>query len=165
MERYSDPLGDFDVCHDRPDVIARPPRIAVAFLGAGFVLDQFMLAPFLYEPVQYLGGAGLLIAGVALMAAAMRQFRAAGTSIETWRATEGIVTRGPYAGTRNPIYIALLLIYTGIGVIANAPAVVALLPVLFGVLHFGVVLREEDYLECKFGDSYLAYRQVVPRWF
>jgi protein-S-isoprenylcysteine O-methyltransferase Ste14 len=39
------------------------------------------------------------------------------------------------------------------------------LPVLFAVLHFGVVQREEDYLECKFGDSYLEYRQSVPRWF
>jgi len=58
-----------------------------------------------------------------------------------------------------------MTIYNAIGVIANAPAVVALLPVLFAVLHVGVVLREEDYLECKFGDSYLQYRQAVPRWF
>ena len=47
----------------------------------------------------------------------------------------------------------------------DIPAVVALLPVLFAVIHFGVVQREEDYLECKFGDSYLEYRQSVPRWF
>lgn len=165
MERYSDPFEDVDVYQDRPNVIARPPRIVLAFLAAGFVLDQFMLAPFLYEPVQYLGGAGLLIGGVALMAAAMRRFRAVGTPVETWRSTDGIVVEGPYATMRNPIYVALLLIYTGIGVTANAPAVVALLPVLFAVLHFGVVLREEDYLECKFGESYLAYRQAVPRWF
>jgi protein-S-isoprenylcysteine O-methyltransferase Ste14 len=165
MERYSDPFDDFDVYEDRPNVIARPPRIVLAFLAAGFVLDQFMLAPFLCEPVQYLGGAGLLIGGIALMAAAMRRFRAVGTSIETWRSSAAIVADGPYAMTRNPLYVSLLLIYTAIGVIANAPAVVALLPVLFAALHFGVVLREEDYLECKFGDSYLEYRQSVPRWF
>mgnify|MGYP006420345973 FL=1 len=165
MERYSDPFDDFDVYEDRPNVIARPPRIVLAFLAAGFVLDQFMLAPFLYEPVQYLGGAGLLIGGIALMAAAMRRFRAVGTSIETWRSSAAIVADGPYAMTRNPLYVSLLLIYTAIGVIANAPAVGALLPVLFAALHFGVVLREEDYLECKFGDSYLEYRQSVPRWF
>ena len=68
-------------------------------------------------------------------------------AIETWRSTDWILVGGPYANTRNPIYIALLLIYIGIGVIANAPAVVALLPVLFAILHFGVVRREEDYLE------------------
>lgn len=164
MERYSDPFEDFDVYRDSPDVIARPPRILLAFLAAGFVIDQFMTAPFLYEPVQYLGGAGLLIGGVALMASAMRRFRTSGTAVETWRATTSIVAEGPYAGTRNPIYVAMLLLYVGVGVIANAPAVVALLPVLFAVLHFGVVLREEDYLECKFGESYLTYKQAVPRW-
>lgn len=164
MDRYSAPFEDFDVYRDSPDVIARPPRIVLAFLAAGFAVDQFMTAPFLYEPVQYLGGAGLLIGGIALLAAAMRCFRTSDTAVETWRASTTIVADGPYAGTRNPIYVAMLLVYTGIGVIANAPAVVALLPLLFAVLHFGVVLREEDYLECKFGESYLLYKQTVPRW-
>ena len=165
MERYSDSFEDFYVYQDSPKVIARPPWVVLAFLAAGFVLDQFMLAPFLYEPVQCLGGAELLIGGIALMAAAMRRFRTVDTSIETCRSTDGILVGGRYANTRNPIYIALLLIYIGIGIIANAPAVVALLPVLFAILHFGVVRREEDYLECKFGDSYLAYKQALPRWF
>lgn len=164
MERYSDPFDDLDVYRDSPDVIARPPRIVLAFLAAGFLIDRFMTAPFLYEPVQYLGGAGFLIGGAALIAAAMRRFRAVGTAAATWRASTAIVAEGPYAGTRNPVYVAMLLIYTGIGVIANAPAVVALLPLLFAVLHFGVVLREEDYLECKFGESYLIYKQAVSRW-
>ena len=65
---------------------------------------------------------------------------------------------------RNPIYVSILLIFAGIGVIANAPTVVAPAPVPFAVLHFGVVLREENYLECKFGDRYLVYKQAVPRW-
>ena len=56
----------------------------------------------------------------------------------------------------------------GIGVcgavIANAPPVVVLPPVLLGILHFGAVLREEHYLECKFGDAYLSYKQDVSRW-
>jgi hypothetical protein len=43
MERYSDPFEDFDVYQDSPNVIARPPRVVLAFLAAGFVLDQFML--------------------------------------------------------------------------------------------------------------------------
>lgn len=164
MERFSDPFEDLDTYRDSPDVVARPPRIVLAFLGAGFLFDRFMSAPFLYEPVQYLGGAGLLIGGIALMVAAMRRFRTSGTAVETWQASTAIVAEGPYAGTRNPIYVAMLMIYTGIGVIANAPAVVALLPVLFAVLHFWVVRREEDYLECKFGEPYLLYKQAVSRW-
>jgi protein-S-isoprenylcysteine O-methyltransferase Ste14 len=164
MERYSDPFEDFDLHRDNPAIAVRPPCIALAFLAVGLAIDQFTSAPFLYEPVQYLGGAGLLIAGVGLAASAMRRFRAAGTAVETSRPSVTIVSDRPYAGTRNPIYVAMLLIYAGIVVVANAPAVVALMPVLFAVLHFGVGLREEDYLECKFGDAYLAYKLAVPRW-
>ncbi|MGB0631580.1 MAG: methyltransferase family protein [Alphaproteobacteria bacterium] len=164
MERLSDPFEDFDVWQDSPNVIARPPWIVFWFLVVGLASGQLVETPALYEPVQYLGGAGLLIGGFALMASAMKSFRSAGTAVETWRSTTKIVDTGPYGSTRNPIYVSMLLIYMGIGVIANAPSVVALAPLLFGVLHFGVVLREEDYLECKFGDRYLAYNQVVPRW-
>jgi protein-S-isoprenylcysteine O-methyltransferase Ste14 len=165
MERYSEPFEDIDMYQDHPNVIARPLRIVLSFLVTGVVLDQFMLAPFRCALVHYIGGAGLLICGVALMAAALWRFRAAGTSVETWRSSDTIIIDGAYALTRNPIYIALMLIYTGIGVMVNAPVVVALLPVLFAVLHYGVVLCEEDYLECKFGDSYLEYMQAVRRWF
>jgi protein-S-isoprenylcysteine O-methyltransferase Ste14 len=49
-------------------------------------------------------------------------------------------------------------------VIANAPPVVVLPPVLLGILHFDAVLREEHYLECKFGDAHLSYKQDVSRW-
>lgn len=164
MERLSDPFEDLDVWRDSPNVIARPPWIIAAFLGAGFGLSSLVDTPALYEPIQYLGGAGLLIGGFALMAAAMKQFRFAGTAVETWRSSTAIVDAGPYGSTRNPVYVSMILIYVGIGVVANAPAVVSLAPVLFAVLHFGVVLREEDYLECKFGDRYLAYKQAVPRW-
>ncbi len=156
--------GPEEAWQDHPGVVARPPLIVAGFLWTGFMLDRAGWSAPIDEPVRFLGGGGLLIAGVALMAAAMRVFREVGTPVETSRPTATVVTGGPYAHTRNPIYVALLLVYAGIGVLASAPAVVALLPVLFAVLHFGVVRREEHYLECKFGDRYLSYRNTVPRW-
>jgi protein-S-isoprenylcysteine O-methyltransferase Ste14 len=153
-----------EVWRDRPAVIARPPWIVAGFLVAGFALDAVAAAPVLSEPVRYLGGAGMLVAAIGLMAAAMAVFRRTGTPVETWRATERIARDGPYGQTRNPIYVSMLIAYAGIGVLANAPAIVALAPVLFAVLHYGVVLPEEDYLECKFGGAYLDYKQVTRRW-
>jgi protein-S-isoprenylcysteine O-methyltransferase Ste14 len=164
MERFSDPFEDINVWQDNRNVVRRPSRIVLGFPGVGLALGLFIETPALYVPVQYLGGAGLLIGGIALMAAAMRSFRSAGTAAETWRPSTTVVGAGPCGSTRNPIYVSMLLIYLGVGVITKVPTVVALAPVLFGVLNFGVVLREEDYLECKFGDRYLAYKQAVPRW-
>jgi protein-S-isoprenylcysteine O-methyltransferase Ste14 len=40
---------------------------------------------------------------------------------------------------------------------------ILLVPALL-LLHFGVVLREESYLEIKFGDAYRRYRSEVPRY-
>ena len=150
---------------DHPGVIAPPPVIVAGFIAVGIALDGLAWTVPIYEPVRFLGGGGLLIAGLSLMAAAMRAFRDAGTPIETRFPAATVVTHGPYAHTRNPIYVALLLAYAGVGVLLSAPAVIALLPLLFATLHFGVVRREEHYLECKFGDRYLRYRHSVPRWF
>lgn len=164
MNRCSETYFDTDDWQDHPSVVARPPLIAAGLLAVGFIVDVVLPAPFLHEAVQFLGGAGLLIAAVGLMASAVRAFREAGTPVEIWRPTARIVRDGPYAVTRNPVYVAMVLGYAGIGTLADAPAVLALAPVLFAVLHFGVVLREEDYLECKFGDGWLDYRAAVARW-
>lgn len=161
---YSNGLADREAWQDRPNVVARPPWIVAGLLAAGFLIDGIAPSPALYEPVRYLGGIGMLIAAGGLMAAAMHAFRTARTPVETARATETIVTDGPYAQTRNPVYIAMILAVAGIGVLGNAPAVVALAPVLFAVLHFGVVLPEEHYLECKFGDRYIDYKRRARRW-
>ena len=62
------------------------------------------------------------------------------------------------------MYLSLMLIYSGIAIYANSLWLVFLLPVLFVALERGVVLREEKYLEGKFGDEYLEYKNKVRRW-
>lgn len=159
-----DAFGAAETYRDHPDVIVRPSLVVPAFLAAGFVIDRFGWTVPVYEPAQYLGGGGLIVAAAALMWAAVRAFRDAGMAFRTLQPATAIVAGGPYARFRNPACVAWLLAYIGIGVLANAPAVVALAPLLFAVMHFAVVLREEHYLECRFGDAYLEYRQAVPRW-
>jgi protein-S-isoprenylcysteine O-methyltransferase Ste14 len=149
---------------DHLGVVARPPRIVLATLALGFVLEWL-------GPTHLPGGAfrialglALVAGGVALMAAAMRRFRAAGTHVETWRPVQAIVTSGVYARTRNPIYLSMLLMYVGIGIAADSIWVLVLAVPLFLVLRYGVVGREERYLEAKFGEVYHAYRAKVRRW-
>ena len=98
------------------------------------------------------------------MAAGMRRFAAAGTSVPTVRPSTALVTTGIYAWTRNPIYLGLTAIYAGLAIASNAWwAVLLLLPVLV-ILQVGVVSREERYLERRFGDAYRDYRTRVRRW-
>jgi protein-S-isoprenylcysteine O-methyltransferase Ste14 len=150
---------------DCPQVIARPPRIFGAFLLVGVGLDHLWPSPFLPALAQYPVGLTLIVLGVALMAAALGRFRRAGTNVETYRSSTTVVSGGPYSHSRNTIYVAMVLIYAGIGVAVDGPWILGLLVPLVAVMRYGVIAAEERYMEAKFGDAYRRYKDSVRRWF
>jgi protein-S-isoprenylcysteine O-methyltransferase Ste14 len=149
---------------DAPGVIARPPNLVFATVLLGLALEWLRPTHLPGGRLRSALGIALVAGGVALMAAAMRQFRAAGTHVETWRPTETIVTHGLYARTRNPIYLAMIAIYTGIALGVDSAWLLGLVVPLALVLRYGVIAREERYLERKFGEPYRAYCAAVRRW-
>ena len=76
-----------------------------------------------------------------------------------------IVTEGPLRFSRNPLYLSLLGMYLGITLLFNALWPLLLVVPLLIVTHYGIIRREERYLEAKFGDPYRAYKARVRRWF
>ena len=149
---------------DAPGVIARPPFIYLGFLALGLVLDWLWPNPLLPETLRYILGGALIGLGLALVLASIRCFKAAGTNFDTQKPATAILIGGPYQISRNPIYVGLTAVYAGIGIALDAPWVwVLLLPALV-VMHYGVILREERYLERKFGKEYLDYKTSVRRW-
>ena len=89
---------------------------------------------------------------------------AAGTNISPLRPTTSVVTTGPFRFSRNPLYVALTLLYLGLTLAFNTWwGIVVLIPLLI-IMHYGVVLREERYLEQKFGETYRQYRSQVRRY-
>ena len=149
---------------DVPGVIARPPFIYLGFLVLGLGLDWLWPYPLLPEALRYTLGGALFALGLGLALASIRRFKAAGTNFETQKPATAILTEGPYRISRNPIYIGLTAAYAGIGIAVDAPWVwVLLLPTLV-VMHYGVIAREERYLERKFGKEYLDYKARVRRW-
>ena len=76
-----------------------------------------------------------------------------------------VITAGPYAFSRNPMYVAWAMIYLAIALLVNTWWLVILLPVLLLFVHFRHVLREERQLERKFGEAYRQYRARVRRYF
>ncbi len=88
----------------------------------------------------------------------------AGTNVNPREPTTALVVSGPFRFSRNPLYVALTLMYAGLAVVANAFWVLVLLVPVLLVLHSGVVRREERYLEAKFGEAYRQYRARVRRY-
>lgn len=94
----------------------------------------------------------------------VRAFKQAGAPLDPYKPSQAIVTDGPYKLTRNPGYLGMALTYTGISVLANAPWALVPLPIAVTVIDRGVIAREEQYLERKFGAPYVEYKRRVRRW-
>ena len=149
---------------DHPGVIAPPPLIFLAGIVLGVSLDFIWPLPFFAEAWQYPLATLSAVLGIAAIATAVVHFRRGGTNVPTWQPTTTIISYGLYRVTRNPIYIGVSLVYAGLALAAANIWMLGLLAPILLILHFGVVLREERYLENKFGDDYRSYKARVRRW-
>lgn len=150
---------------DNPGVIAPPPLIYLTALLLGFALEYFWPVAALDRGIGQLLGILLGCAGLAFALPALLGFRRAGTSPEPWHPSTALVTSGLYRYTRNPMYVGLTLIYLGVTAAFGGVWMAAMLVPALLVMRYGVIAREERYLESKFGNAYLDYLGSVRRWF
>jgi protein-S-isoprenylcysteine O-methyltransferase Ste14 len=75
-----------------------------------------------------------------------------------------LVTGGIFDFMRNPMYTATIMFLAGLAIALGSDWTLFLVVPAALVLHFGVVKREERYLEAKFGESYRSYMRRVPRY-
>ena len=148
---------------DSPGVIAPPPLIYLAALLLALALRAVVRLPIADRSLLW-PGLALVAAAVALALWGRQTMVAAGTNINPARPATAIVSSGPFRFSRNPLYLSLTLLYLGLTLVANTWWGVILLAPLAAVIHQGVVLREERYLERKFGDGYRRYRTSVRRY-
>ena len=149
---------------DHAEVIGPPPLLYTAALVIGAGLEWFWPTAIGLGWLPLLLGAILILAGLAIALLGALALRRAGTAIPPNRPTTELVTDGPYRFSRNPLYLALTLIYAGVGLIADDLWILILLVPLLLLIHWGVVVREERYLEAKFGEAYRRYKERVRRW-
>jgi len=109
-------------------------------------------------------GAGLCLAVALVSARGVRALRRAGTPIRPDRPVHALVTGGPFAWSRNPIYLSLAVLVIALGVWTRNGWMVALLPAAVLAVNRLVIAREERYLAQRFGERYRRYHARVPRW-
>ena len=110
-------------------------------------------------------GLVLLLLGVSLAAWGILELQASRTTFWPWKIPRRLVTSGPFRFSRNPLYVAQLLILAGIAIMANSLWVASGVPVLFVLLDRLVVVREEAVIKGAFGTEFSAYTVRVRRWF
>src|SRR5262249_54722795 len=136
---------------DTANVVIRPPVAWALAALAGLALDWVRPLPFVPAgaPAGWLG-AGVFVLALGLFAGAIATMTRAGSNVPTNRPTTTIVARGPYGMTRNPIYLAMVIALVGLAVGRDSLwPLITLVPFAL-VIRYGVIAREEAYLERKF---------------
>ncbi len=150
---------------DRPDVIVWPPLLPVVAVAGTLLPGWLWPLPVSSHPAAFWLGVALLLAGTALSVWGSRSMSKTGTNISATRPAMVLVTSGPFRFTRNPLYVADTLLLLGLSLALNNAWGILAVVLLSVIRHYGVILREERYLEAKFGESYRQYRSAVRRYF
>lgn len=149
------------------DVAFIPPLAYLVPLVIGLIL-HFWVLPLKLFPDTLIGhviGWPLLVISAFLAIWAVRTIRREGEHENVRRPTNKLVVSGPFSFSRNPMYLSLNLLYLGIGFLVNTTWLIILLPLALVAIHYGVISREERYLEGLFGEEYQHYRSKIRRWF
>jgi protein-S-isoprenylcysteine O-methyltransferase Ste14 len=136
------------------------------FRHRGFLPVPFIVVPFIWHgvmtPTSWLLGLLVVTFGEAL-----RLWGVAAAGPETRRRSRlvtRLVTHGPFAWMRNPLYFGNFFIWTGFSVVAGIQWFLPIAVVVFALEYTPIVRYEEAVLETTFGDEYLRYKERTRRW-
>jgi protein-S-isoprenylcysteine O-methyltransferase Ste14 len=141
-----------------------PPVAVGGPLVLGLLLSAVLGDPLHSSSVTVVLGVLLVVAfavwnGWALMTIARHR-----TALLPGGETTTMIDRGPFARSRNPLYLGLLVGSAGLALLAGSLWALVALPVEWALLHWGAVLPEERYLGAKFPTPYADYTGRVRRW-
>ncbi|MBI1392688.1 MAG: hypothetical protein GC152_08105 [Alphaproteobacteria bacterium] len=150
---------------DRPKTFFHPPSLMMGAVAVGFAM-RLVWGGFMPLPRAVGEGAGIVLAlgGVSLLTQSIRFFLEHGETLRPDTPSTALLRAGPFARSRNPIYVAMALIGAGLGFATLNVFILATTAIAVALLHFFVILPEEAYLERRFGAEYVAYKTSVRRW-
>lgn len=149
---------------DNPGVRIPPPFIVLGWWLVGYFIHTNLPFSIVSPTVSVFGLFFFWILGMSLLGYCILKFKRAKTHLAPWRETTTIISTGIYAWSRNPIYLGFLLISIGGALGVNSFwTLLSTIPAIVTLQRY-VIIREERYLERKFGDAYLNYKQKVRRW-
>ncbi|WP_265519527.1 methyltransferase family protein [Nitratireductor luteus] len=151
-----------------PSRLPWPPIIYLAAICLALIAGFLLPVPWLPRPLSdllFAMGWLMVAAGLAIDVAAIRAMRKVGTTVLPHRASEHLVTRGPFAFSRNPLYLSNTMIVLAIGLIMGNAWFVAFGFAAAFATHKLAIAPEERHLAQRFGKHYRDYQKKVRRWF
>ena len=151
---------------DSPGIEAwRPAALQLSSVLLGLVIHTFW--PVEIPLAARFGRIAIVLflgLGLSIIALSFREFARARTSVRPDRRANALIRTGPFAYSRNPLYVAVVLLILGIGVWVNSIWIWVMVVPLVLVMNTAVIVREERHLEQRFGRDYVEYKKAVRRW-
>ena len=149
---------------ESPGVTIPPPFIFVGFFAVGLALDRLVPLPAVKSSLATSLGGAFVVAALVVAVLGFKEFLGARTTVRPDREVTTLITGGIFAFSRNPLYLALLMFYLGMGLLLRHwwPVILAW-PLVVAMNRF-VIAREEQHLAARFGEAYADYCRRVRRW-
>lgn len=149
-----------------PGIYIPPPLIYAAFFLLSFLIQKIIPldTAALHQTIAKAIAAILIVMYLLFFISALRRFIVSKNTLVTIRPASSLETSGIYAFTRNPMYISLVCLYTGLAIFFGNWWTLILIPVLVAAVQLYVIKKEEQYLQQAFGSNYDEYKNRVRRW-
>ncbi|MEL6504360.1 MAG: isoprenylcysteine carboxylmethyltransferase family protein [Pseudomonadota bacterium] len=150
-----------------PNKYPLPPVLTIGMLLLCGLLDRFL--PLGWEPhevtdfMRWTGGL-LIVSAIAIDVWTLLTFRKHRANIMPHRAATTLITTGPFAHSRNPIYLANVMLVTGFGFALGSRWFLFGAVALFFLLQQLAIVREEKHMAANFGGQWKDYTKLVRRW-
>ncbi len=151
---------------DHPGVYPPPPLFYVAIFFLSILIQRLihLSTAFFEQKTASIPGFLFIGIGIVTLLPALLSFLKTKNTLITIKPASSLQTSGIYAFSRNPMYLGLLFLYTGIAFFKGNWWTFLLIPLVIIVISTFVIANEEKYLERAFGETYLAYKKKVRRW-
>ena len=145
------------------------PTVEILFSAAvisylGRFVDEALGMAFLSAEVWVWVGIGCIVLGILIRLWSSAAFTRHHVTVLQLAAPQTLVQEGPFAYSRNPLFVGIFLIALGMSLVFQSLSAVIVSFVLLGFAQWWLIYREEPSLLAAFGDDYRAYMQRVRRW-
>jgi protein-S-isoprenylcysteine O-methyltransferase Ste14 len=132
----------------------------VAFLVPWLLIDRRMPD----RPFHVAGVIPLAIGGALLSWCVVTFYRQGRGTLAPWDPPRALVVTGAYRWSRNPMYVAVVLVLWGWAVALRERSLVTYAVIVTAAFHLRVVFGEEPWLARRYGEQWVQYKAAVPRW-
>jgi protein-S-isoprenylcysteine O-methyltransferase Ste14 len=148
---------------DRPNSVPWPPLIYIGMAIIAVMLNRISPLGLDWYQLKYLG-AILLAFAIAIEVWSFLTFRKHRTTIMPNKGAEHLITSGPFAHSRNPIYVANTILVSAVGLYFGNLWLIPAALIAAILTQELAIKREEKHLALKFGEAWTTYTSKVPRW-